>query len=226
MSDFAQVEAVFLFADLSGFTALTETHGDMRGAYIAHQYAEITRKCLYPGTELVKTIGDEVMLVSTNPISAIQTALRLREAITQEPLFPIVRIGLHMGCAVVQNGDYFGTAVNLAARIVGHAYMGQVLSTKEVAMVACELKGVMCRMVDLVDFKNLSTPVPVYEIMADDHSLTDPIDPICRMRVKVEVAPVHLLFLGETYYFCSDECAGVFKQRNPLQLNVRDDKEE
>jgi adenylate cyclase len=194
MSDFTQVEAIFLFADLSGFTALTETHGDVRGAHIAHQYAEITRKSLYPGTELVKTIGDEVMLVSTNPASAIQTALRLREAITKEPLFPTLRIGLHMGNAIIQGGDYFGTAVNLAARIVGHAHIGQILSTKEVAMVACELEGVVCRMVALVDFKNLSTPVPVYEIMADDHSLTDPIDPICRMRVKIEASPVHLLF--------------------------------
>jgi adenylate cyclase len=216
-----QVEAVFMFADLSGFTALVEMHGDISAAQIAARYTEITESVLEPGTLLVKTMGDEVMLVAEDVVSAVYTAVRLRQAVENEPLFPTVRIGLHKGSAVSQNGDYFGTAVNLSARVAAHARTGQILCTKEVATTADELDDIIGRVVELVQFKNVSMPVTVYEILSGTSTeSSDTVDPICRMSIRQDSAPAQLPFAGEIYYFCSFECASEFIKRHTSSQNL------
>ena len=213
MSPPNQVEVVFIFADLAGFTALTETHGDLDAAKVAARYTEMTRAALQPGARLVKTIGDEVMIVAENTMCALQTALKLREAIDQEPLFPTVRIGLHGGSAVEQNGDYFGATVNLAARVAAHARMGQILCTRQIATEASRLPGVIFRARELAHLKNIADPVPLFEVVIGEvGAVADPIDPVCRMRIKQDAAPAQLPFGSATYYFCSFVCAKAFAE--------------
>ncbi len=112
-----EIEIVFLMADLSGYTALTEAHGAVEAARTVTRYLEMARAVLQPGARLVEQVGDEVLIVSEAPEAAVRTALALRDAVEREPLFPALRAGLHAGPVIEQGGRYFGAALNLTARV-------------------------------------------------------------------------------------------------------------
>ena len=100
MTTTRETDLVFVMADLSGFTALTEAHGNLRAADVVARYQEIVRSVLEPGVRFLERVGDEVVLVAEEAAPAIRTAVRLRDAIEREPLFPMVRIGLNGGRVV------------------------------------------------------------------------------------------------------------------------------
>ena len=79
---------------------------------------------------MVKTIGDEVMIVSPDPITLTEWAVGFLTLFAERPQ---PRVGLHWGRAVYRDGDYFGGDVNLAHRIVNRALGGEVLVTAAVA---------------------------------------------------------------------------------------------
>ena len=89
-------EKVFLIADLAGYTALTEAHGDIWAARIVKRYVEIVNDNIFPGTKLVERTGDEILMVSNNVTSIVRTAVNLRDTIENEQHFPIL---LPMGFA-------------------------------------------------------------------------------------------------------------------------------
>src|SRR2546425_308637 len=96
-----------LFADLAGFTALTEAHGDVDAAEVATRFSALASAALTGNTRIVKTIGDAVMIVANEARDAAETALSLLRAVDAEPLFPTVRIGLHVGPVVERASDVF-----------------------------------------------------------------------------------------------------------------------
>ena len=65
-----KVERTFSFVDLAGFTALTEAHGDLDAADLLGRFIGLARASLSAGDELVKSIGDAVMLASPGPAAA------------------------------------------------------------------------------------------------------------------------------------------------------------
>src|SRR5215213_6776939 len=104
----------FLFADLAGFTALTEAHGNEEAADLAADFGRCVRALLPDyGAEEVKTLGDAIILQCHNATSAVELGLRIVEEVNNRPQFPIVRVGMHSGDAVERSGDWFGNAVNV-----------------------------------------------------------------------------------------------------------------
>jgi adenylate cyclase len=123
------------FADLVGFTRLGEEIAPEDLGSVAERLFTITREVVAPPVRLVKTIGDAVMLTSSDPSALVRTALDLVEATDAEGAdgaFPQVRVGLAYGPAVARGGDVFGRAVNLASRVTSIARAGSVLATREV----------------------------------------------------------------------------------------------
>ena len=114
MPESTTVEATFVFADIAGFTALTEAHGDHDAAALVADFCRSVRAELPAsgGTE-VKTIGDAVMLTIPDPAAAIRLGLRITHELMRGHGAPAVRVGLHHGPAIERDGDYFGAAVNL-----------------------------------------------------------------------------------------------------------------
>jgi adenylate cyclase len=96
----------FLFADLDGFNALTEAHGDEQAADLA---GELSRAAglLLPrfGAEQVKTIGDALMLRVGRPADAVKLGLALTHDLLAECGYPTIRVGMHHGTAVQRAGD-------------------------------------------------------------------------------------------------------------------------
>lgn len=118
----------FLFMDLVGFTALTEEQGDDSAADVALGLFACVRALLpeHRGEE-IKTIGDAMMIRCEDPRRAVDLGLCISEALAQEPRFPPVRIGVHSGSAVYRQGDWYGSAVNVASRLCSAAGGGEVL---------------------------------------------------------------------------------------------------
>ncbi|MEX2556080.1 MAG: adenylate/guanylate cyclase domain-containing protein [Actinomycetota bacterium] len=212
-ADGRTTEATFLFADLSGFTALTEAHGDLDAAQIAKRFSALTKNALAGDARLVKTIGDEVMIVASTPREGASTALALARAVKAESLFPAVRAGLHHGPAVEQDSDFFGAAVNLAARVAGHARSGQILCTDTVAS-NIPGSGIETIAAGLGHFKNISEPVRLFEIVDPQHrDGASDVDPVCQMRIASGTAQGQLVYAGRTWLFCSFDCARTFAER-------------
>ena len=123
-----------LFADVSGSTTLYEKLGDRAALAAVEQVIEIMRLAVaaYRGT-VVKTIGDEVMAAFHDADAAFQAASDMQTRVTALPPFGdvqlAIRIGFHAGEAIEENGDYFGDAVNTAARMAGFAKAGQIITT-------------------------------------------------------------------------------------------------
>jgi adenylate cyclase len=121
-----------LFLDLVGYTRLTEEHGDAAAAALAESLAVlVSRSAREHGGVPVKWLGDGVMVHFPDPAGAVLSALDLVEQLPAAGL-PPAHVGVAAGPVVVQDGDYFGRTVNLAARIATQASAGQVLVSHSV----------------------------------------------------------------------------------------------
>ena len=208
--------ATFLFADIAGFTALTEIHGDEQAAKVVQQFCDAvqTELPLFGGTH-VKTIGDALMLRVPDPGEAVQLGLRIAHDVMHGHGAPAVRVGLHHGPAIERDADYFGAAVNLAARVSAAATGGEVLLTAETAAMAPDLDGVMYESRGCQTLRNVSDPVELVAAFRQGHTSEHrlSIDPVCRMAVDPSHAAGRLVVDDTTYFFCSLTCAGTFARR-------------
>ncbi|MDT5014669.1 MAG: adenylate cyclase [Mycobacterium sp.] len=115
------------FADLVGFTRLGEVVPPEDLERLAHRLADMARELAVPPVRFIKTIGDEVMLVSTDPVPLLEAVTTLVDATDGDDNFPRLRAGVATGMAVSRAGDWFGSPVNLASRVTGVARPGTVL---------------------------------------------------------------------------------------------------
>jgi adenylate cyclase len=204
--------ATFLFADIAGFTALTEAHGDREAADLVSEFCEAVRAELPPGAQHLKTIGDALMLRVPEPAAAIELGLRITHELLQGHRAPAVRVGLHHGPAIERDGDYFGAAVNLAARVSAEANGGEVLVTGQTAALAPDLPGVYYESRGRRELRNVREPVELFAAIRSGepgHGAL-PRDPVCRMAVDPKRSAGRLMYDGEAYFFCALECAAQF----------------
>src|SRR5215212_1185179 len=202
----------FLFADLAGFTALTEAHGDEEAADLAAQFCDWVRELLPDhGAEEVKTLGDAMMIRVDEPVLAIELGLRIVEEVGARPQFPIVRVGMHTGPAVERGGDWFGLTVNVAARVAAAAGGNDVLLSEATRETAGAPHGVDLERRGERRFKNVNEPVVVYRAVRRGRGGEEmPIDPVCQMAVEPAESAGQLRHEGQTYFFCSFACAERF----------------
>lgn len=115
------------FADLVGFTHLGEAVAPEDLERLAHRLADLAREVAVAPVRFIKTIGDEVMLVSSDPVPLLEAVLALADAAGRDDDLPRLRVGVATGMAVSRFGDWFGRPVNLASRVTGAARPGSVL---------------------------------------------------------------------------------------------------
>ena len=164
---------------------------------------------------VLKTIGDALMLRIPDPGDGIVLGLRIANDLMLDHGAPAVRVGLHHGQAVENEGVYFGAAVNLAARVSALATGGEVLVSGSTAALAPDLDGVFYESRGRQTLKNVAEPVEVFAALRLGGPSGDalPIDPVCRMAVDPDRAAGRLVHDGGAYFFCSLSCAGVFAQQ-------------
>ena len=127
----ATTEVSLLFCDLRHFTSFANLHGDAAALEVLARFGEAVEDNLGEHGRIVKALGDGYMLAYPDPDAAVTSVLEIRAAMGGEE--PSVHAGLHHGRAVFREGDYFGRAVNLAARLLGRARADEMLATAAVA---------------------------------------------------------------------------------------------
>jgi adenylate cyclase len=200
--------STFLFADIAGYTALTEAHGDEEAADLAHDFCgAVANLVAADDGELVKTIGDAVMVRYSSPAEAVGLGLRIADDVMAGHGFPTVRVGLHHGPALEREGDWFGATVNLAARVAGLAGGGEVLVTRPVLEAAGEIEGVTFESRGENVVRNVTAPVAVFAAVREDRNAGERhVDPVCRMVVAEGRETGRFRHHETEYRFCSQEC--------------------
>lgn len=120
------------FADLVGFTRLGEEVPPEELGQLANRLAEMARDVAVPPVRFIKTIGDAVMFVCTEPAPLLDAVLKLVEMTDSDNDFPRLRAGIASGSAVSRAGDWFGSPVNTASRVTAAARPGTVLAAESV----------------------------------------------------------------------------------------------
>jgi len=158
-----QVRTTLCFIDLTGFTRFTEQEGDATAFSVVEQFTEAVEATLPPEASIVKTIGDEVMVVSPDPASLAEWAVGFLALFTDRPK---PRAGIHHGAVVFRDGDYYGSQVNLAHRVVNRALGGEVLITDAVAEAIRDHPDLETDPIGEVDLKGFPVPTPLFLIRA------------------------------------------------------------
>jgi adenylate cyclase len=177
----------FLFADLVGFTALAELEGDDRALEVALALQRRVRGLLAPHhAEQVKGTGDGMMLRCGEPRAAIRLGLQLVEELAGEEGFPPVRVGIHTGPALANEGDWYGRTVNVAARLCAVAPGGEVMVSDSTREAAGMMTGVQWGERELHWLRNVSEPVGTYLVApARQESTPEDDEPLADRRWRL-----------------------------------------
>jgi len=156
--ELGHVHVSLCFIDLTGFTRYTE-EGDIEALDVVENFVASVEATLPREATIVKTIGDEVMIVSPDPLSLTEWAVDFLARFEQRPQ---PRVGIHYGDAVYRDGDYFGGQVNLAHRVVNRALAGEVLVTDAVAGSIAGSDRVELKGIGRVSLKGFPTPTELF----------------------------------------------------------------
>jgi adenylate cyclase len=150
------------FLDITGYTRLTQERGDRAAAELAEKLNRLVKRAsTQHGGRPVKWLGDGVMCHFADPADAVGAALEMVEGIADAGL-PPAHVGVHAGPLVVQEGDYFGQTVNVAARIADYARPGEVLVSDAVVRAsggAGDLPGISFEDIGDVELKGVQGTV-------------------------------------------------------------------
>lgn len=191
-----------LFADISGSTRLYETLGDtVARQRVAECLALLTEAIHQRGGTVIKTIGDEVMSTFPTAESAVATACAMQESLSERAMLsktPLtIRVGLHYGPALLEAGDVFGDAVNLAARIVGLAKANQILTSRQTVDSLPPAMSTMTRHVDRAPLKGKQATTDIYEVIWREDELTRMEPPSLSPQPVAAVTRLCLRFRGK-----------------------------
>jgi adenylate cyclase len=127
--DLGRMRVAIAFADLAGYTRLTEEEGELMAVDAVERFVEAVEITLPEEARVIKTIGDEVMIVGSDPAALTDWAVGFQRLQAGRPL---PRIGIHYGDALYRDGDYYGRDVNIASRVAARSAGGEVLVTRPV----------------------------------------------------------------------------------------------
>ncbi|MDP9302090.1 MAG: adenylate/guanylate cyclase domain-containing protein, partial [Actinomycetota bacterium] len=162
----------FLIADVRGYTAFTQQHGDEAAGRLAERFAEIAQEGVEAcGGVLLELRGDEALAVFTSARNALRAATELADAFSEatvdDPALPLgVGFGLDAGEAVPVAGGYRGGALNLAARLCSKAGAGEVLASEVVIHLASTIDGMSYESTEPFQMKGISEPVRAVRVQA------------------------------------------------------------
>lgn len=197
-----------LIADLSGYTALTETHGSLAAADLIDKYIELVSASLVGDSHVQERVGDEVMIISTAADNLLATAEILLRSTLKEYNFLQLHGALHYGKLLKRNNSYFGSDLNLVSRIAAQANAGTLLCTLEFINALHDRSMYQFISKGKYDLKNVTDEKELFEI-----NLKKPadlyIDPVCRMIVNRKRN-----FLSHPdkadILFCSQDCLDIY----------------
>src|ERR671910_473725 len=197
----AEATRTYLFSDVGGSTRLWERHPEAMQDALARHDAILRAAVEGCGGTVVKTTGDGLMAVFGSASAAITASIAAQEGLRDEPwgeTGPLrVRMGTHVGEAQIRGGDYYGTAVNRAARVMAAAHGGQVLLSAPIAELVAGLlpDDVHLRDLGTHRLKDLAGPEHLFQLVRP--GLPDTFPPLATLDVRPNNLPTQTsAFLG------------------------------
>jgi class 3 adenylate cyclase len=218
-------ERAILFADVSGSTALYELLGDKPAAKAIDACLGALREIIASRDGLVvKTIGDELMVVFNNPEAACEAAREMQQRMATWPPTAgaklAIRIGFHFGLILEDKGDFWGDGVNTAARLASLAKAGQILTTGATANALPGMQRGNLRDLDAISVKGKQDAVRVFELMWGD---TEDSTAYARPAASANIQASLTLEVGErTIGFPRDKTVLIFGRENTCDIVVQE----
>jgi class 3 adenylate cyclase len=170
--DYTRQDKAVLFADVSGSTRLYETLGDARAFATINGCLDILRDLTAAHSgRVVKTIGDEIMSVFPDAVTAVQAACEMQLVVSAKPPVDDIRVGIRIGFhfgPVLENpcdGDVFGDTVNIASRMTEIAQAQQIITT---SLAVAKLPPIMrssTRTLNSLSIKGKADDIEVREVI-------------------------------------------------------------
>lgn len=155
-----RLRVAIAFADLAGYARLTVERGDEAALGAVERFAQAAAQSLPADARVIKTLGDEVMVIGSDPAALTSWAVGLQGGIAAGD--PPPRIGVHYGEVVYRDGDYYGREVNQAARVVARAGGGEVLVTRPVVEHSASLDRIVFNRIGEVRLKGFQEPTELF----------------------------------------------------------------
>lgn len=211
-----------MMADLSGFTALTEIHGSEVAAQMIQKYVELVRSSLKGESFMLERVDDQVVAISPDPDDLALTALLLLEHSQKEKHFLAIHAGLHYGSALEQSGHYYGSAINLTARIASKAKDGKILCSKDFIDALSNTEAFRYEYHGQFKFKNVLESKEIVELLPAKVSMgqNKNLCPVCHMQLDTNEKRFHFSHEGHSFYFCSEECKDIFVKHQMYNLQL------
>jgi adenylate cyclase len=127
--DLGRMRVAIAFADLAGYTRLTEEEGELTAVDAVERFVDAVQVTLPDEARVIKTIGDEAMIVGPDPAALTDWAVGFQRLQNERPR---PRIAIHYGVALYRDGDYYGREVNIVSRVAARSAAGEVLVTRPV----------------------------------------------------------------------------------------------
>ena len=157
--DLGRLRVAIAFADLAGYTRMTEEEGDEEAVAAVERFVEAVEHTLPDSARVIKTIGDEVMIVGSDPSELVDWAVGFQQLYDMRPL---PRIGIHYGETLYRDGDYYGREVNQAARVAARAAGSEVLVTRPVVEGAGHPSHLVFERIGEVRLKGFADPTELF----------------------------------------------------------------
>jgi adenylate cyclase len=157
--ELGRLRVAIAFADLAGYTRFTEEEGEEEALSFVERFVEGVNATLPDNARVVKTIGDEVMVVGQDVAALTDWAVGFMKLFPERPQ---PRIGLHYGATLYRDGDYYGREVNLVSRVVARARGGEVLVTDAVVESLRDLTHLEFEGIGSVKLKGFDEPAQLF----------------------------------------------------------------
>lgn len=197
-----------LMADLSGYTAMTDVHGGASAAMLVKKYMAMVDQAITGSTKLIQRVGDQIVLLAEKPDDILATAIALNKLIHNENHFLSIHAGVHYGSVFIEDGNLFGSTINIASRIMNMAEQGEILCSSQL-FERVDLHGHSFKHLGEFSFKNALYLTSVYELKIERADLLS-IDPVCRMQVDPVKESYSYRYQGKEYHFCGKRCWSIF----------------
>ena len=180
----ATISVAILFADIAKSTHIYEILGDIPAQnLIATCIASLDRITTHFGGTVIKTIGDEIMATFPSAEAAVDAAKEMHKSLerihfAENPDLtpPNIYIGIQYGPVICKEGDVFGDAVNMAARLASHAKQRQIITTGDTVAQLPEAYRDNCHCIDKTTIKGKCGEIEIYEVVWEAHDVTVMLD--------------------------------------------------
>lgn len=171
----ADSQCAIMFADIAGSTRLYNQLGDNQAeSLISHRLNTMRNITTNHNGRVIKTIGDEIMCQFPTAVQATFAAkeMHIDKATDNEAEALNIRIGLHFGNTIEKDGDIYGDAVNIAARMAAIAKTNQIITTENFIQLLNNDLANNTRLFDNTRVKGIDKEIKIYQILWEEDNVT------------------------------------------------------